>query len=476
MTVLSLHRLLRPRVALMTVVLAPLVGFGQAPSPTVAQGMAVVGTMPEDYLPGLKSVLAEAQALSPRMFDQRIALAQNEADQIAARSALFPHLSGNAGYGVSSARSASADSNSSSNSSGFSYGVSLGQTLFQEGAVKAQVAIAKLNGEIAKQNYRAAYAGLLSLLRSQYLQLILKKAAFAQARRQTESQERQLKYIKESIARQERARSELPAAEAAAETVRLAAERQAQDLENSKRLFCRLAGTTELADAAIPDVIPEPRLPDGVSATLLAGFLGSGVSSTPQAQTYALYVRQSEIRSNVAKYVNWPKVSLGAGASIAANVSSDNAGNVSQGFVQGRNVGVSMTMNFYDAGAARAGKLREANTRRSQERQLRNYLEATRDEALGREKQVGFEFRAMRLAELQRDIQAGVLALDEQYRDSGLRSVADVERSKIAFHGLEIAAFGARASFLQQWADFVGLVGADPMMQQLPAGYLSHGQ
>ena len=257
---LLFHRLLRPRIVLAILALGPGAMFGQS----------VAGTLPEDYLPGLKAILTDALNLAPRMLDQRIALAQADVDKMAANSALYPRLTGGAGYGVSSARSASATSSSSSSSSGFTYGLTLSQPLFQEGAIKAQSDIAKLGQQIAQKNYQAAYLSLASTLRYQYLQLVVKKAMLTQTRLQVATQDKELVVKRDSIARGESAPSELPSAEAAAETVRLAADRQALDFENSKRLFSRLAGGALPTDDAIPDSIPEPRLADGAPAALLA--------------------------------------------------------------------------------------------------------------------------------------------------------------------------------------------------------------
>jgi hypothetical protein len=79
------------------------------------------------------------------------------------------------------------------------------------------------------------------------------------------------------------------------------------------------------------------------------------------------------------------------------------------------------------------------------------------------------------LAEQNRRIALGLRDLDQQQAQTGLKAPVDAERSEITYRGTEISAFSARAGFLQQWADFVSLVGADPMVNQLPAN-LRHGQ
>jgi outer membrane protein TolC len=468
MTVSTMIRLPRLRSVLAALALWPLALAGQS--------AAVSGTLPDDIFPGLKAILAEAKDLSPRMLDQRITLAQAEAAKIAAATGLFPRLTGNAGYGISGVSSASGNSSSSSSSSGLTYGLGLSQPLFQEGDAKARSDIGKIGAEIAKRNNAEAYRTLLGTLRFQYMQLIIKKALLVQARAQVVTQEKELAEKKASIERGVSAPGEMPAAESVMLAATLAADRQAQDWENSKRLFARLAGQAVLADSAIPDDLPEPRLGEETSAGLLGAFLRGGVAETPQAQTYALYLKQSDLSLRVAKYANYPKIGLGAGYSTGVSNSSDSAGNVSSSFVAVRNASVSMSFTIFDAGAARAGKLSALSTKRSYERQLQTYLETTRDEAENRQKQVSLEFRAMLLAERNLASARSALAVDTDYLASGQRAQVDVERSKAAYQATEIAAFIARASFLQQWSDFVSLVGADPMMNQLPASYLSHGQ
>ena len=465
MTVSTMIRLLRLRSVLAALALWPLALAGQA--------TAVNGTLPEDLLPGLKTILAEAMNLAPRMLDQRITFAQAEAAKIQAASGLYPHLTGSSSYGMT--RSAS-DTGNASSGRGFGYGVGISQSIFQEGSVKAAADVGKIGEQIAKNNYAEAYRTLLGTLRYQYLQLIYKKALLNQTRRQVETQKKELAYTQDNVARGLSAPDVLPAGETAVLAVQLAADRQTQDFENSRRLFARLAGQVAFAESAVPDAIPEARLPDGASAVLLANFLRGGVSDTPQAQTYALYLRQSELNYRTAKYVNYPKISLGLGYNNSANIAPDASGNVTTSFVTTQSASVGMSFTLFDAGSARAGKTIALNNRRMSERQLQTYIDTTRDEAENREKQVSFEYRAMELAARNLASAASALAVDKDYRTSGQRADLDVERSTTAYEVSEIAAFAARASFLQQWSDFVSLVGADPMMNQLPASYLNHGQ
>ena len=63
-----------------------------------AEDTVVSGTLPEDYLPGLKSLVHAAVKESPTMILQQIQLAQSEAGLLAGDASLYPQLSGSVGY------------------------------------------------------------------------------------------------------------------------------------------------------------------------------------------------------------------------------------------------------------------------------------------------------------------------------------------------------------------------------------------
>src|ERR1700733_5980762 len=63
-----------------------------------AEAPSIQGTLPEDYLPGLKPLLQTAVERSPNTIQASISVAQSEAAKITAYSSLWPTLSANANY------------------------------------------------------------------------------------------------------------------------------------------------------------------------------------------------------------------------------------------------------------------------------------------------------------------------------------------------------------------------------------------
>ena len=81
-----------------------LAGLGTRGGDTVTLRAAgpedVVGTMPEDYLPGLKAILADSLKRSPEMIARSFEHVIQEARFTMAKSARLPNLGGNFDYGI----------------------------------------------------------------------------------------------------------------------------------------------------------------------------------------------------------------------------------------------------------------------------------------------------------------------------------------------------------------------------------------
>lgn len=441
-----------------------------------AQAVPVTGSMPEDYLPGLKAILAEALNLSPRMLDQRVAYAQAEAARHAAEAALYPTVSGSASYSSGNSSVSTAGRDSSSSSSGLYYGLNLSQNLFSFGSVKAGADIGRIGEKIAANQYVEAYRALSTAIRGQYLWLIYKKASLLVSRRQLELQESDFKDLQVSIARGEIPPAALGAAEVLLERVRLNFDLQIQDFANSKRLLIKLAGIASLADEDIPGAIPQPGDPTAAAASLLGSFLRGKVEQTPMAQVMAGYARQSALRVTVTKSATRPRFSLGGGYGLNNSTSVDGVGNLSQAAVGSRSYSVSMGWTLWDSGATKWNTKSAQAAKSTSERALNTYLETNRDDAQQREKQVGFSYRTMILAERDLNSALGGLEREKQNLELGLSPKIVVDRTELSYKSTELAALYSRVAFLQQWADFVTLVDADPVTQNLPVSFQIHGQ
>jgi outer membrane protein TolC len=452
---------------------ALLVGAAAASAQSLSGGAMF---LPEDYLPGLRPILTAALQQSNTMLEQNIRLAQAEASRIQAAVGLYPSLSVNGGYSHNDASSDSGGSNSTSSSSGLNYGIGFGQNVFQWGAVRANAEIGRLGEQVSRRSYAEAFRTLLVALRSQYLGLILKKAGLERMRFQATLAQNDLQDIKDGVTRGVRAGDEVGGADLTAQRAQLNADRAAEDFDSALRVFNRLSGQAALAADAIPAGLPEPSLATAMVQSMLMNFLGRGVQETPQAQSFALQVRQSDLSYKIARTGLWPKLSAGAGYNSGSNTYVDGIGRVSQSVVASRSYSVSFGWTLYDAGNTRAAKLNALSNRRMLERQAANYTAATRDEATHRARGLELEGQSLAIAELDRRISQNNLRVVREDLEDGKVSRVEIDRAIASFQGTELAAFTARANYLQQWVEFVSLVGADPMMNQLPASYLSHGQ
>src|SRR5688572_18852124 len=100
----------------------------------------VVGTMPEDYLPGLKTILADSLKRSPEMIARSFDHVIQEAKLTMAKSARLPNVGGNFDYGITQTATAS-NTSSRSRNTGAQYSFNLGQALFHWGAIKNDIEI-----------------------------------------------------------------------------------------------------------------------------------------------------------------------------------------------------------------------------------------------------------------------------------------------------------------------------------------------
>ena len=94
-----------------------------------------VGTMPEDYLPGLNPLLQSALEQSPRMIANQMQIAVADAQRLYNGVApLLPNVNGNMQYGAQS--SSVSGGGPTSTNKGFQYNVQVNQNIFQWGALK----------------------------------------------------------------------------------------------------------------------------------------------------------------------------------------------------------------------------------------------------------------------------------------------------------------------------------------------------
>ena len=443
-----------------------------SPSPT-----GVAGTLPEDYYPALKDIIESALKQSPTMLGQNVALAQSLAGRYFSSAALWPSLSASGSYGFSAGETTS-EPRSSSRGAGLGYGIGLSQALYQWGANKAQSDIGKLTQQITQRQFAEAFHGLANTLRSQYLSLILKKVGLQNSRYQLQLLEATLADGEEQLKEGTLAEGDLIVSRLTTQDARLALDRMEQDYAAAKRVFQRLAGlTADLDDASIPTELAHPVYSASTAAVLLSGFLGGGVEETPQAQTYALTLKQNDLTLKIVKTnLYYPKFSFGANYSLATNTTFNPDPVTSSGISYGFSVSASVPL--FNGFAQKGSKISAYAIKRNTELMRRNYLDSTGDTAQNLRSQLDLSARALELAEVRRALaEDAVKRITEQFNEGSV--------AKIVLNGTignlntaNMYAFQARADYLNRWTDFVSLVGVDPILHELPAGYLTlpHGK
>ena len=140
-----------------------------SPGISFAQSADTAGTLPEDYYPGLKSILDVALKQSPQMLARNIDLAQSEANRYMADANLWPTLSGYSAYSTLWQQATNnGEKGDVSRSNGLNYSVAVSQPIFQWGVYKYQSDIGKLAQQIVNRQYADAWRMLAMSVRAQY--------------------------------------------------------------------------------------------------------------------------------------------------------------------------------------------------------------------------------------------------------------------------------------------------------------------
>jgi outer membrane protein TolC len=275
-----------------------------------AEAPSMQGTMPEDLLPDLRSLLKTAVEQSPNQITASIAVEQAIAPKYSSFSILYPSVSLNGDYAVSSA----AETNSpTSTAKGFFYSAGISQAIFQWGAYKNQALIGSLGLKIADRQYAEAYRQLAYLLREQYMALIYKKMSVRDEDFKVKIAQEDLDAEKARLASGSASQAELQSFELILEDAALRRDRLADDYNYYKQQFIRLVGIDSLPDAAIPSEIPHPEYSADLANSVYSGFVGQGIESTFQSQVYQMTIKQDELSYSIAKVRQLPKVAASAG-------------------------------------------------------------------------------------------------------------------------------------------------------------------
>jgi outer membrane protein len=456
--------------------------------PSSRAGDSLAGTMPEDYLPGLKDILRSALKQSPTMISQQIGLAQSEAALLASDSALYPQVSGYFGYGVNketvgeAAEGGAASANLTSTSTGANYGLSLSQNLFQWGAVWKSTRITEIALLIQKKSTAEAYRAFVVQVRDMYLGLIMKKLNLRNSHFNLGLVENQLAVQEANLKNGMISPGNIIGPRLAEEEAHLAVDRLDSDYAHSKRILAQLAGLESIDEDSIPIELPKVAYPAALADGVLAAALRDGARSTFTAQTLAGYVHQQDLAYDIAKVRQLPKLAAGAGyafthsTSISLNAAAPGqtptAAAIAQEAVTSESYTISASWDIFDGFATTAALRTARQTKRLYQRQLQTYLETTLETVQEDRRQLDFSARALKMAETRYDLQKAAVDETTESFKLGTASQAEVDGQTNVLFGSSLAVASARFDFLSHWSAFVSLAGSDPALDALPVQYV----
>ena len=431
----------------------------------------VEGSMPEDYLPGLKPLLQAALKQGPQMILSEITMVQAEATQVQQDAQRYP----NAGGVVQYSKGKSAVSGSaSSGDSGLLYSFSAGQSLFQWGAMKNQSEIAKIGVLISQKNHAEAYRLFASSLRAQYMALVVKKAGLAGVKFRLKMSEAALEVETQKLKNGAISQGEMVSPTLNLEEARLAVDRAELDYAHSCRLFAHLVGSVEIEDGSIPTEIAKPVFSAGTSESLLALLRRDNGESTFAAQVAALYVRSADLGYKIARVRLLPKISASAGITQVNSTTASGGSKLppTTTVINSQSMSVVASWSLFDGFATRGARMSSLATKRYYERSLQNQIQLTLDNAENLQRTLVINARALGLTEQRMQLLEATLNRVKEEAQLGNVPQAAVDETASAYYTYKNVLASARAAFLSSWSDFVSLTGADPAMNYLPARYV----
>jgi outer membrane protein TolC len=201
---------------------------------------------------------------------------------------------------------------------------------------------------------------------------------------------------------------------------------------------------------------------------MLAAVVRDQGRQTYQAQVSELKVREADLDYRIARVRLLPKFGASAGYSLE-NTTNASATTVSQQGVARQTIAVGAQWNIFDGFASRAAKRAALVTKRGAELELKTASEAAVDAAQGLMQQLELDVQAMEMSALRLGLASEELKkVGDEFKLGNVPQTA-VDQTTSGLKVMEFQNANARATFLARWSEFASLVGADPVLTQLPA-------
>jgi outer membrane protein TolC len=443
----------------------------------------LVGTMPEDVVPGLKPLLAKALTQNPRLLSQQLQIAVSRAVELAeGLGPMLPQLGGNAQYGTTT-NSIAGSTGGGQSQKGLQYNFAISQQVFRWGELKNQLAIRKIGTAMEERQYAMAYRDLAATLRQQYLSLILEKLAIRNAAFTLKNDHTDLQRLRDALKEGRAKQGDLDVPELQENQAEVAYEQAVRNYDFGRHQVAREVGEKDLPDSAIPDDIPPAKFNDDTAGHLLAGFLSSGAANTLDNQMTEEDIRRLKKNYAVDKVRLLPKVFLSASVQ-QQNITNANKAvyNADGTLAAGPSVVTTAVFqdtyylnvgwNIFDGFETKGYKQADLNRRRSDERKLEADAEDAMAQAQGSKRDLELAWEALRITEHYHDLTRSSYDLTEEAYKAGRATEAQIRERQGAIYNSESGLYDARAHFDLAWSSYVALVGDDPALTALPASYV----
>lgn len=447
----------------------------------LALGIALVGTalpglraqadgplpLPEDYLPGLKSILANAVTQSPRMIARNAENAASEGNRIVARAGQLPNAGGFLGY-YPWQRDYRADLPRYADVNRVNYNFSINQPLFHWGALQNATRIGEIQLRMTQSQTAEGYRLLVQEIRAQYLMLIIRKADLAKSHLGAKVTEENYSVAQTKLEKRVISDADMFMPTVNRDQARLSVDRAQEDFENSKAVFARLCGSAPLSDDQIPDAVPD------VSAAPVTSLepLLRAYTSQKDPDSYALRNIGDQIEVEKLNYKTistrlLPTLNFQIGTSQDQTSYTTNI--AAKYRVTSIFTGFMVNWTVFDGLAIRGAKATSLARRHQLEQSYKDMSADLVAQARNQLKLVDFARRDMELTNRLLTSSVGTLRDKRADATRGLASAADVSNAEIYNQDLSIKAYAARTDYLMKVGDFLSTLQQDPALANLPA-------
>jgi len=434
-----------------------------------AQPETITGTMPEDYLPQLKPILARLLERAPEAISREFEVLLQEVRVEDARAQRLPQVGGSFNYGFTQSATRGSTSSQDRNS-GLYYNFGAGQALFHWGALKNQSEAAKLSLLAAEKSYAQFYRSISVSVRKAYLALIVEKAGLRQRRAAFELVRRDL-----AVADAKFADGTISAGAREGERLRVRESeydlrRAESDFAADRRRFARLVGLAELPEEEIPTEIPAPVYSEKRATALAATVLSDNGRRTLEFEMWDLKIQEAKLGQKIAATRLLPKFGVSANYSLENNTYVNGA-TVQQNAVTRESIGIGGNWPIFDGFATRAAKRQALLNKRSAEHQKTVEIDRLLESVQTLERKLKSDADQLELAETRRGIATDSQNIATEQAELGNIPKGTLDNARLAVLMAETKNFEARATFFGDWCDFVAAAASDPVLNNLPARY-----